>query len=304
MDLDEIFAGLKPVEQIALHAFRNSQTPQRPATDQEAWILFGLMAALEAGKVLRASSIWSDTGDVEMKTDGTPLMTIEKSVESMVYGTLEGFGLEAATLGEELGGELPSKGHAVVVDPVDGTWAYLSDTGTAATTISVFRDGEPFLGVVGNHTAAEVGYALRGERARLLRLSCYGEADDAMPLPFGDVDSAKVLVNVHPARQAREFVGNLYSAWTEDRIHLVRSPAGSPAWGLLEAAKGHVTYVNLWGERPSEPWDLAAGVLVVRAAGGDVVGRDGKPINAVQHAGPFVAGVSAESRSIVASMIV
>jgi fructose-1,6-bisphosphatase/inositol monophosphatase family enzyme len=84
---------------------------------------------------------------------------------------------------------------------------------------------------------------------------------------------------------------------------MVRSPGGSPAWALLEAAKGSFVYVNLWSNRPAAAFDLAAACLLVRGSGGDVVDLDGKPINSVSHAGPFVAAVDADSRRIVTSFV-
>ena len=60
------------------------------------------------------------------------------------------------------------------------------------------------------------------------------------------------------------------------------------------AARGKFTYVNQWSERPAEAYDLAAGVLLVREAGGDVTDLEGQSIDSLRHSGPFVAGVDAE----------
>jgi fructose-1,6-bisphosphatase/inositol monophosphatase family enzyme len=59
----------------------------------------------------------------------------------------------------------------------------------------------------------------------------------------------------------------------------------------VEAARGHFVYANLWSKRPAEAFDLAAGVLIVRQAGGEVSDLDGEPIDALRHRGPFVAGM-------------
>ncbi|MHC4452967.1 MAG: inositol monophosphatase family protein, partial [Planctomycetota bacterium] len=119
----------------------------------------------------------------------------------------------------------------------------------------------------------------------------------------GAADPAKVLVNIQPSLKAQPTISALYNAWRQRRIRNVRSPGGSPAWALLEAAKGRFCYVNLWSDRPAAPFDLAAGVLLVRAAGGDVVGLDGDPIDLVRHAGPFVAGIQPAARSTVLEIV-
>ncbi len=293
---------LTPLEQMTVEAFRKSQRPPTPDEENEAWTLFGLTVALESGKMLRAAALKTITGAVETKSDGSPVTSIERKVETMVYHVMEVFGLQAATVGEEWGGELPDSGLAVAVDPVDGTWAFLSDTGTSATTVAVFRDGDPFLGVVASHVTAEIGYALKGQAARVVRLGCYGEPDSATSLPFGNRDHSRVLVNVHPSRESGDLMETLYSAWVDGTIRMVRSPGGSPAWALLEAAKGRFMYVNRWSDKPSAPWDLAAGVLLVRSAGGDVVSLNGTPVDAVRHAGAFVAGIDSDARALVTSL--
>ena len=37
---------------------------------------------------------------------------------------------------------------------------------------------------------------------------------------------------------------------------MLKLSGGSPAWSLLEAAKGRFVYVNLWTSRPADPFDL------------------------------------------------
>ncbi len=86
-------------------------------------------------------------------------------------------------------------------------------------------------------------------------------------------------------------------------MRMVRSPGGSPAWALLEAAKGSFVYVNLWSKRPAEAFDLAAACLLVRGAGGEITDLDGTPIDLVSHAGPFVAAVDEDHRRIVAELV-
>ena len=54
-------------------------------------------------------------------------------------------------------------------------------------------------------------------------------------------------------------------------------------------------YLNLWSKHPAEPFDLAAGALIVRRAGGEVIDLEGKPIDSMNHAGAFVAGSDRES---------
>jgi len=290
--------SLNPLEKSVLDAFRQGEFPPQPTGNERLdWVSFGLSVALQANRLLRSSGPIVDVAEVDLKSDGSPVTDLDRQVENMVRTALAAFHPETSVVGEEGGGELPATGPAVALDPVDGTWAYVSGTGTAATTLAVFQDGVPFLGVVANPSTGEIGYAVDGEDARLVQLAVFGEADSAYRLPLGGADPAKILVNVQPSLKAHSKINALFDAWDRRRIQYVRSPGGSPAWALLEVAKGRFSYINMWSNRPAEAYDLAAAVLLVRAAGGEVVGLDGEPVDLVRHAGPFVAGMQPEARS-------
>lgn len=72
---------------------------------------------------------------------------------------------------------------------------------------------------------------------------------------------------------------------------------------MVEAARGHYVYVNLWSQRPARPYDLAAAVALVRGAGGDVTDLDGVALDAEQPAGPWIASLDDESRVRVAALV-
>jgi fructose-1,6-bisphosphatase/inositol monophosphatase family enzyme len=206
-------------------------------------------------------------------------------------------------VGEETGGTLPESGFAVAIDPIDGTWAFLNGTETYATTLGFFHDHEPFLGMVSNPATGEIGYATSEGTPRLLQLSLFGEADAACALPRPRPEPMPLLVNVHPSRHGSPLITALHEAWSRGEIHMVRSPGGSPAWALLEAAKGAFVYVNGWAKRPAEVYDLVAGVLLVRRAGGEVTDLEDRPIDMLHHHGPFVASIDAASREKVIEIV-
>ena len=121
--------------------------------------------------------------------------------------------------------------------------------------------------------------------------------------PGGQLElSGGLLDNVHPNRAAEGLVSALFDAWSQRAIRMLKMPGGSPAWALLEAAKGSFVYVNLWPGEPAVPYDLAAGVALVRGAGGEVVDLAGDPIVADGHQGPFIAGIKREEREQVAQI--
>lgn len=296
--------SLNELERSSLAAARGGAGSAFPMSERTpaAWIRFGLSMSLESGHRLREARLAAFDG-VDFKGDGSPVTKLEAAIEEQVAARLFTFAPEAVLVGEETGGKLPSTGLAIAVDPVDGTWAFLSRTENIATTLAAFRDGTPFLGMVSNPATGEIAYATEGNPTRLLQLSVFGEDDSAATLPLARADTGSVLVNVHPGRTAGPLLATLYGAWAGGDVRMVRSPGGSPAWALLEAAKGSFVYVNLWSKRPAEAFDLAAACLLVRGAGGEITDLDGTPIDLVSHAGPFVAAVDEDHRRIVTELV-
>jgi fructose-1,6-bisphosphatase/inositol monophosphatase family enzyme len=271
---------------------RTELTTDASTSESDAWAEATLGMALRAARVLREADI--DAKSVSLKTDGSPVTQLEQAIEAGVRDHLGRFAPYASMVGEETGGEGIGSGFVVALDPVDGTWAFVTDTTTYAVTLNVFKDGMPYLAVIANPATGEVAYARHDGGTRILRLGLFGGDPVAFDLPSVESPSNKLLVNLHPSRGGRAALISMQDAWMRGEASMVRSPGGSPTWFLLEAARGHYVYANLWGEEPAAPWDLAAGCLAVRGAGGDVVDLDGRSVTAVGHRGTFVAGVDAE----------
>lgn len=296
---------LRDIEQRAIEGhFASADFASSMPDDPEQGALFlGLRLALEAGQLVRQQRTILDPLDVIVKGDGSPATRVEEAIESRLRELLHSLDSEVVVVGEETGGTLPGSGLAVAIDPIDGTWAFLSDSETYCTTVALIQDRETLLGMVSNPVTGEIAYATASGDARLIRLPLFGEATAALALGSRPTEGAPPLVHLHPSRQAGSVMGALYAAWERNDIHMVRSTGGSPAWALVEAARGHFTYANLWSERAAEAYDLAAGVLVVRRAQGEVVDLAGRSIDPIRHSGPFVAGASAAPRARVIELV-
>jgi fructose-1,6-bisphosphatase/inositol monophosphatase family enzyme len=269
------------------------------STDEGVWTTFLLRTVLEAVRRVRAAA----PSLLRFKGDGSPVTELERGIELEFRAALEAFDPGAAFVGEESGGQLDETGWTLSIDPIDGSWAFLSHTETFSVVMNLFREGQPFMGVVASPVIGEIGHAAAGGRTRLIRLDLVGEGDQGFALPVDDRDPDKILVNLHPSGTGSRLMSAFYRAWELGEVRMVRAPGGSPSWAMLEAARGHFTYVNEWARSAADPWDLAAGVLLVNGAGGVVVDIDGQPIDPVGHIGPFVAGVSEDQCSRVLSII-
>ena len=296
---------LTTIERAAIDGHRQSGNAVPPAqkdTD-EAAIYLGIRLLMEAGQLVRESRATAAKAGVTIKEDGSPATNIEEQIESRLRKWILSLDSEVVVVGEETGGTLPANGTAIAIDPIDGTRAFLAETETYSTTLALIRDRKTILGLVSNPATGEIAYATATGDSRLIRLALFGEPDEAYTLGAPASQESPLLVNVHPSRNAHNVVNALYGAWERGDIAMVRSPGGSPAWALVEAARGHFVYANLWSSRAAEAFDLAAGNLIVQRAGGAVNDLDGKPIDALRHSGPFVAGLDAGKVARLAELL-
>jgi fructose-1,6-bisphosphatase/inositol monophosphatase family enzyme len=290
---------LKTVEKDCIDAVRRQKASDMhfaPADDPADWLRLGLTFLMKSGAMIRAMRLGRLKDTVNFKADGSPGTRREEEIELLMRETLARCCPAAQLLGEETGGSIPATGTAVAVDPVDGTWALLNRMETCATSLIFLQDRKPFLGMVSNPVTGELGYAFGDGRARLVQFSVFGEPDTGCDLPLERVQPTSVLVNVHPQQKADLLTEKLFALWRRGGLNMVRMPGGSPSFALLEAAKGSFNYINLWSAQAATAYDLLAGILIVRGAGGDVVDLAGKPVRDIGHRGPFVAGTDAQLR--------
>lgn len=275
----------------------------RRQTDGSDWLLFGLRFIFDALRDLRRIRFSDFAGEFSIKKDGSPVSTIEEQVESLLRQRVTEFDPTATVVGEEFGGEISRTGISLALDPIDGTWSFINRAETFSTTMALFRRGEAELAFVANPATGEIAYAGRHINARLLQLGLAQEPTLGYDLPLPPSAKAGLLVNLHPSRQMGSAITALVDNWQAGNIQLVKSSGGSPVWSMLDAAKGVCTYVNLWPGRPADPFDLAAGLLLVRAADGDVVDLSGNAVSAIGHSGPFIAGADSANLRKVAEII-
>lgn len=163
-----------------------------------------------------------------------------------------------------------------VVDPLDGTTNFLHGLGQFAISICLERDRQPYAGVIFNPAANELYWAEKGEGAwlndRRIRVSTRVSLDEclfATGLPF-------------KGRPGRDLALKEVDAVLAETAGVRRY--GSAALDLAFVAAGRF---DAYWERDLNPWDVGAGIVLVREAGGMVAEIDGgqRPM----HAGSILA---------------
>ncbi len=230
--------------------------------DLDALLAAALDAALQGGAVVRDA--FGAASDVREKAPGDWVSGADTARERTVRGVLTGAAPDIPVHGEEEGGDRASLGW--LVDPLDGTANFLHGFPIVGVSVALVDEGVPIVGVVHAPLLGDTYTARRGGGAPRngapLRVS--GRAPEQAILATGTPFRAK---RTRLAEYLRAFERALRSF--ED---LRRAGAASLdlAWtaagtfdGYFEAALG--------------PWDVAAGALLVREAGGTVTDWRGDP---------------------------
>ena len=201
---------------------------------------------------------------------------VDRAAEAEIIRELRRAFPAHAILAEESGAQGKSR-HVWVIDPLDGTHNYLRGIPHFSVSIALLENGEPMHAVVYDPLRDELFTASRGDGAylndRRIRASTRGQLGGAL------------LGTGFPFRQRAHLDAQLgmTKALLGEAEDLRRS--GSAALDLAYVANGRF---DGFFEIGLKPWDMAAGCLLVREAGGrycDFVGREGIP-----ESGNLVAG--------------
>ncbi|GHB98555.1 inositol monophosphatase family protein [Thermomonas carbonis] len=215
-------------------------------------------AARSAGGVLLRSMHKLDAINVVEKDRMDYASDVDEQAEKAVIKELRKAYPDAAFLGEEGGAQ--GTGNAVfVIDPLDGTSNFLHGFPHWCVSIALVENGEPQHGVIFDPLRNELFTASRGSGAVLndkrIRVS---ERKDV---------AGALLITGFPPRERERAPAHL-----ECVRELLRSAedirrTGSAALDLAYVACGRS---DGYFEAGVKPWDIAAGVLLVREAGGRV----------------------------------
>ena len=230
-----------------------------------------IMTLMIAAVRKAARGVQRDFGEVSslqisVKGPGDFVTNADKKAEKTLREELLKARPAYGILGEE---EAEHKGtdpdHRFIIDPIDGTFNYMHALPYFAITIALERKGEIVAGVTYNPITDELFHAEKGSGAfvnnKRMRVAGRRELVDSLVatgLPNrGNKD--------HAERRAEMLIMQLCTAG-------IRA-MGSTALDMCYVACGRLDgawHANL------NPWDMAAGVLMIREAGGFVHGLNGE----------------------------
>ncbi len=200
---------------------------------------------------------------ISTKPDRTPVTEADHAVESGLGDLLAQIAPSDAVFGEEYGWRGEPSERCWVIDPIDGTANYLRGVPVWATLIGLVVAGQPVLGMV---TAPAMG-----------RRWWNGPEGAWTSDPDGGVRALAVSAISDPADASVSYsdaVGWPPGALANLTRDVWRTRAFGDFWSHVLVAEGAV---DVAAEPELAPWDVAALLPIVAAAGGATSGIDGLP---------------------------
>ena len=223
--------------------------------------------ALEcARRAARVISSGPDVASARFKGEVDPVTDTDQAAEAAIRDLLGRARPTDAILGEEEGGADWRTGRVWILDPLDGTVNFIHGVPHVAVSVALWEDGLPLVGVVHDVSRDEVfaagrgsGATLGGRPIRVTATADLGRGLVATGFPYdrrtqADELGATISRVLGAVQGIRRF--------------------GSAALDLCWVAAGR--YDAYWEYR-LQPWDTAAGELIVKEAGGTVTDLAGAP---------------------------
>ena len=237
---------------------------------------FAIETARDAGQILlekfgRKINV-SKKGDINLVTEA------DLASEELIIERIKSYYPKHSILAEEAGNAVVIGGENTwkwIIDPLDGTTNFAHGYPCFCVTLALEHDGEIVLGVTFDPTRNELFAAERGRGASL----------NGKPIRVSETEelSESMIVTGFPYdfKRREDFARHLTRFLVESRG--VRRD-GSAAIDMAYVACGR--FDGFW-EEGLNPWDMAAGLLLIEEAGGQVSGYQGAKFNIYQP--PIVA---------------
>jgi myo-inositol-1(or 4)-monophosphatase len=221
--------------------------------EQSEMLEFARSLAHASGEIIRR--YYRAGYQVEWKADESPVTVADRQAEEVMRGLIAQAYPTHGVLGEEYGDYRPDAAYRWVLDPIDGTKAFVSGTYLFGTLIALLKEGRPVLGII--HQPI-VGDLLVGTRAAAwlndqpVRVSACDRIEDAILLTtdhwgvfaYQDGRAFESLT-----RRARR-----YNNWGDCHGYFLVATGGA----------------HIMMDPIMNPWDVLALVPIIEGAGGRI----------------------------------
>jgi histidinol phosphatase-like enzyme (inositol monophosphatase family) len=219
---------------------------------------------------------------IDDKTDNSPVTIADREAETAMRDLLTRHVPEHGVFGEEHGAVRTDAEYVWVLDPIDGTKAFITGLPIFGTLIALLHRGKPVLGIIDQPILKERWLGVAGQRSTF----------NGQPI---QVRACAALANAYMYSTAPIMFPGVYAKPHEKltrQVKLFRWGGDCYAYGLL--ASGHVDLVV---EASLKLYDFAALVPVVKGAGGLITDWHGKELDMNSDGSVLAAGDPAIHRA-------
>ncbi len=201
--------------------------------------------------------------DIETKADASPVTIADRAAEGAMRAIIEAERPGDGIIGEEFGNLREGAGRVWVLDPIDGTRAFVTGRPTFGTLVALLEGGVPVLGVIDQPISGERWVGVKGQPTTLNGIACATRR-------------CRTLSSAHIGT-----TGPQYFAADEFRhFEAVRCAArdaiyGGDCYNYALLAAGHLDLVI---EAGLKLYDFAALVPIVEGAGGRMTDWAGRAL--------------------------
>jgi myo-inositol-1(or 4)-monophosphatase len=221
-------------------------------------------AADLAGRVIRP--LFRSALLVEAKGDASPVTEADRAAERAIRDLLAARLPTHGVIGEEYGNERAEAEWVWVLDPIDGTRAFVTGRPLFGTLIGLLHRGTPVLGIIDQPVTGERWIGVAGRRT-------------ALRSPIGGTPGCRPCATLDQAELSCTSP-DMFDAATAPRFAAVKAAARRTTWGGDCIAYGllAIGLVDVVVDATMKPWDWAALVPVIEGAGGRCTDWAGGPL--------------------------
>jgi histidinol phosphatase-like enzyme (inositol monophosphatase family) len=200
--------------------------------------------------------------EAETKADGTPVTLADRECERVMRETIRARFPDDALVGEEYGDSAGSSDRTWILDPIDGTKAFVHGVPLYSVLVAVAIEGRPRVGVIHLPGLGETVSAFAGG-------GCWWNGRRAEVSKTEHVADALVLSSDFPGHEQARTPDRLYAA-----ARLRRTWGDAYGYALVATGRGDVMI-----DPEVAPWDVAAVQPIIEEAGGRFTDLDGRPVH-------------------------
>ena len=193
-----------------------------------------------------------------------PVTQADREAEAAIRSLISARYPDHGVIGEEYGEDRPDADHVWILDPIDGTRAFIAGLPLWTNLIALRTEGRPAIGVIGQPYLDEV-FLGGPSGARLLKAGA--------ETPLAARSCPRLTDAVIATTDPDLFTGAELGAWTQVRAAARLARLGCDAYAYAMLAAGQI---DLVAESALKVWDWSALVPVITAAGGEVTNWRGE----------------------------